>query len=148
MEHARPDVPETRGRRIGRWLLAIFYAAAGVAHFLFTDAMVRIVPAWVPWDAREVVLTTGAAELICAAALMTRKWRLTAGWALALYALCVWPANVKHAMIDLAWLGGSGTGLSAWYHVPRLLAQPLIIAWALWAVGAVRVERGAAASRN
>jgi len=111
MDDARPDVPETRARRIGRWALAIFYAAAGVAHFLFTDAMVRIVPAWVPWDAREVVLTTGAAELICAAALMTRKWRLAAGWALALYALCVWPANVKHAMIDLAWLGGSGTGL-------------------------------------
>jgi uncharacterized membrane protein len=148
MTDAPPDVPETPGRRVGRWLLALFYAAAGVAHVLFTDAMARIVPAWVPWDAREVVLTTGAVELVCAAALLTRKWRLTAGWALALYALCVWPANVKHAMIDLAWLGGSGTGLSTWYHVPRLLAQPLLILWALWAVGAVRVKRGGAARKE
>lgn len=139
---------EGRKRRIARWLLALFYALAGVAHFVFADAMVRIVPLWVPWDAHEVVRVTGVAELLGAAGLMTRKWRLVAGWGLALYALCVWPANIKHAMIDLAWLGGSGAGLSAWYHVPRLLAQPLMIWWALWAVGAVRVERSVGVSRN
>jgi uncharacterized membrane protein len=100
---------------------------------VFTDAMVRVTPDWVPM-ARAVVIATGLCELAGAAGLLTRRWRVAAGWAFALYALCVFPANVKHAMLDL----GSGTGLSWWYHGPRLLAQPLVVWWALWASGAVR----------
>ena len=133
--------PENRARQIGRWLLALFYALAGVAHFMVTDTFARIVPAWVPGSPREWVIGTGVAELLGAIGLLTRKWRLAAGWALAAYAVCVFPANVKHAMLDLAWLGGSGTGAPWAYHVPRLLMQPLLVAWALWAVGAVRVDR-------
>jgi uncharacterized membrane protein len=49
---------------------------------------------------------------------------------LALYALCVWPANFQHLTLDLARPDG---GLGLGYHVPRLLAQPLIIWLALWA---------------
>lgn len=121
---------DSRGRRIARWLLAVFYGLAGVGHLLATDAMVRIVPRWVPWP-REVVIATGLMELAGAAALLTVRWRTTAGWAFAAYALCVWPANFVHAMHDL----GSGTGLGWWYHYPRLALQPAIIWWALWASG-------------
>lgn len=124
---------ESRFRRAARRLLALFYALAGVGHLVFTDAMVRIVPDGVPM-AREVVIATGLCELAGATGLLTRRWRVAAGWALAAYALCVFPANVKHAMIDL----GAGTGLPIWYHGPRLLLQPLIIWWALWASGAAR----------
>lgn len=122
---------ERPARRVARWLLAGCYALAGVAHLAFTDAMVRITPEWVPM-AREVVILTGMCELAGAAGLLSRRWRVAAGWALAAYALCVFPANVKHAMLDL----GSATGLSIWYHAPRLVAQPAIIWWALWASGA------------
>jgi len=67
-----------------------------------------------------------------------RRW---AGWGLAAYALCVWPANFHHMQIDMA---RPGHGLGLGYHIPRLAAQPLIIAWALWASGAlVRVKRQA-----
>jgi uncharacterized membrane protein len=123
---------ETTGRRAARLLLAAFYAIAGIGHLVFTDAMVRITPDWVPL-ARAVVIGTGLCELLGAAALLTRRWRVVAGWAFALYALCVFPANVNHAIIDLS----AGTGLPVWYHVPRLLLQPLIIWWALWASGAM-----------
>ena len=126
---------EARGRRVGRWLLAGFYALAGGGHLYFTAAMVRIVPAWVP-QPRIVVIATGVCELVGATALMTDRWRRAAGWALAAYALCVWPANVQHAVQDLL----SGTGLPIWYHAPRLALQPLIIWWALWASGAVRLK--------
>lgn len=74
------------------------------------------------------------------AGLVTRKWRVTAEWAFAACAVCVYPPNVKHAMIDLAWLGGSG--LSGGYHAQRLLAQPLVVWRALWASGAGRLQRG------
>lgn len=127
---------ETRARRAARWLLVAFYALAGAGHLYFTNAMVRIMPHWVPAP-RMVVLATGVCELAGAVGLMTTRWRRAAGWALAAYALCVWPANVQHAIQDLS----HGTGLPIWYHAPRLALQPLIIWWALWASGAVRVRR-------
>lgn len=126
---------ETRPRRVGRWLLVLFYALAGIGHLYFVDAVIRIVPRGVP-EPRFVVIATGVCELVGAAALLTVRWRRAAGWALALYALCVWPANVQHAVQDLS----SGTGLPIWYHAPRLALQPLIIWWALWASGAVRLK--------
>jgi len=129
-------VNETRARRAARWLLVAFYALAGAGHLYFTNAMVRIMPHWVPAP-RMVVLATGVCELAGAVGLMTTRWRRAAGWALAAYALCVWPANVQHAIQDLS----HGTGLPIWYHAPRLALQPLIIWWALWASGAVRVRR-------
>lgn len=133
---------DMRGRRIARLLLVAFYALAGGAHLLATEAMARIVPRWVPWP-REVVIATGLLELAGAAALLTPprfgRWRVAAGWALAAYALCVWPANVQHAIIDL----GRGTGLPWWYHYPRLALQPAIVWWALWASGVVGGTRRA-----
>lgn len=126
---------ETAARRVGRWLLIGFYGLAGIGHLYFTQAMVRIVPGWVP-QPRLVVLATGICELIGAVALTTQRLRRLAGWALAVYAVCVWPANVQHAVHDLS----HGTGLPLWYHAPRLALQPLIIWWALWASGAVRVR--------
>jgi len=117
-------------------LLVAFYAVAGAGHLYFTEAMVRIVPAWVP-QPRAVVIATGLCELAGAAALLSVRLRRAAGWGFAAYALCVWPANVQHAIIDLS----RGTGLPLWYHAPRLALQPLIIWWALWASAAVRVRR-------
>ena len=51
---------------------------------------------------------------------------------LALYALCVWPANINHAVGDIA---VDGNRLPWAYHGPRLVLQPVIIWWALWAGG-------------
>jgi uncharacterized membrane protein len=48
---------------------------------------------------------------------------------LAVYAVCVFPANIKHA-IDAVQLPELPT--SWWYHAPRLAAQPVIVWWALY----------------
>src|SRR3546814_20797737 len=66
--------------------------------------------------------------------LMVPATRKAAGWALAFYALCVWPANFYHAFAHVT-IGGMALGWG--YHAPRLVAQPLIIWWALWTSGAV-----------
>lgn len=123
-------------RRIALALLAVFYGVAGIAHLVATDAMVRIVPGWVPAP-RAVVIATGLCELAGAIGLMLPRWRRRAGWAFAAYAVCVFPANIVHAMHDV----GQGTGLPIWYHAPRLLLQPAIVWWALWATGTGRSPR-------
>lgn len=127
---------EAAGKRRARWLLMAFYALAAAAHLAFTNAMVRIVPLWVsaPY---AVVIATGVIEALGVAGLATQRWRRAAGWGLAAYALCVWPANVRHAALDL----GSGGGLPLLYHAPRLMLQPFIVWWTLWASGAIRTRR-------
>ena len=127
---------ETGARRIARWLLVAFYGVAGVAHLIVTDAMVKIMPAWVP-DAHLVVMLTGVCELAGAAGLASGRYRHRAGWALAAYAVCVYPANIQHAINDLR----TGTGLGWEYHGPRLALQPFIVWWALWSSGAFGVSR-------
>jgi uncharacterized membrane protein len=121
---------ETTGRKIARWLLAACYFAAGILHVTHPRPFLGIMPHWVPFPA-QVVMATGVCELFGAVGLLIPRTRWWAGVMLALYALCVWPANVQHAINDL----GSGTGLSLWYHAPRLALQPAIIWWALWAGG-------------
>jgi uncharacterized membrane protein len=119
-------------RAILRLLLAVFYAFAGVMHLVEPAPFLSIMPSAVPWP-EAFVFWTGIAEIAGAVALIQPfhlKLRQAAGIGLALYALCVWPANINHLVMDLAREDG-GLGLA--YHVPRMIAQPVIIFWALWA---------------
>lgn len=117
-----------------RAILLIFYGVAGVVHLLAPDKFLPIVPDWVPMP-RLVVIVTGICELAGAIALLTPALRRAAGIAFALYAICVFPANIKHAVegIDVP-----GLPSSWWYHGPRLLAQPVLVWAALFCVDVVR----------
>lgn len=120
--------------RIGfRWLLALLYFAAGVIHIRSPGGFVAITPGWVP-SPHAVVFWTGVAEIAGAIGLMIPRLRKAAGIGLALYALCVWPANFNHALNDIA-IGGNRLPWA--YHGPRLALQPLIIWWALWVGGVI-----------
>jgi uncharacterized membrane protein len=116
-----------------RWIMAAFYIVAGVGHLLRPDAFLPIVPDWVPWP-RALILLTGLCELAGAAALLTTRLRAIAGIMLALYALCVWPANIKHAVDHIVLPPIPDTW---WYHGPRLAFQPLLIWWALFCAGVI-----------
>jgi len=115
-------------RAVMRWILAAFYAAAGIAHVLAPDALLAITPSWVPF-APQVIFITGLCEIAGAIALVTNRLRWWAGVALAAYALCVWPANFKHAFegVELPHIANSWL-----YHGPRLAFQPVLIWWALY----------------
>lgn len=123
-----------RARAIWRWLLGLFYLTAGVVHLTWPQPFLAIIPPRVP--AKEtIVALTGLAEILGALGLLQSRWnasRKIAAVGLALYALCVWPANINHMLMDLDRAEG---GLSLAYHVPRLALQPVIIWLALWTGG-------------
>src|SRR5271170_5442730 len=103
-----------------RWAMAAFYLAAGIVHLTAPD--------WVPLP-RETVLVTGLCEIAGSVALLTRRLRRLAGVMLALYAVCVFPANIKQAIEGIhvpplpdGW----------WYHGTRLIMQPVLVWWALF----------------
>lgn len=113
-------------------LLAVLYAVAGYFHLATPDTFLKIMPGWVPYP-EAVVFWTGIAELAGAAAIVQpfhRRLRQAGAIGLSLYALCVWPANFNHALLDFARADG-GWGLA--YHGPRLAFQPVLIWAPLWA---------------
>ena len=127
-----------------RWLLAAIYLLAGVLHIIAPHAFLTIVPDWVPFP-QQVVLLTGLCEIGGAVGLMTARWRRLAAIMLALYAVCVFPANIKHAIDGLAY----GRNHLGWgYHGPRLLFQPVIVWWTLFAGGVIDWPFRRAAARS
>jgi uncharacterized membrane protein len=120
-------------RTVMRASMATFYLAAGVVHLLAPDAFLPIVPDWVPLP-RETVLATGLCEIAGSVALMAPRLRRLAGVMLALYAVCVFPANIKHA---LEGIHVSPLPDGWWYHGPRLVLQPVLVWWALFCAGVV-----------
>ncbi|WP_062346855.1 DoxX family protein [Novosphingobium sp. CCH12-A3] len=123
-------------RAAARLALALFYFAAGVIHIASPRPFLIIMPQWVPAP-EAVVLWTGIAELLGAVGLaqgVSLPIRRAASIGLALYAVCVFPANINHFAIDLA-KPDHGAGLA--YHVPRMFAQPVLVWLALWAGGVI-----------
>lgn len=117
-----------------RIILGLVYLVAGVAHIRSPGGFLRITPAWVP-KPEAVIFLTGICEIAGSLALVfVPPLRAAAGIGLAIYAVCVFPANINHAINDIA-IGG--THLSWWYHGPRLAFQPVFVWWALWTGGLI-----------
>jgi uncharacterized membrane protein len=115
-----------------RIILALIYLIAGIAHLRSPSGFLRITPNWVP-SPELVIALTGICEIAGGIALAFIPYlRKAAGWGLAAYAVCVFPANINHAINDIA-IGG--THMSWWYHGPRLMFQPVFAWWALWVGG-------------
>lgn len=127
MHHARIE----RTRTGMRYVLAGAYALVGIVHLRSPDGFMAIVPDWVPHP-EQVIFVTGICEILGGIALLTGRLRYLAGIMLAAYAVCVFPANIKHAVEGIT-IGH--TKLGWWYHGPRLLFQPVIVWWALFAGG-------------
>jgi uncharacterized membrane protein len=108
--------------------LVVAYTAAGLLHLTVPKPFIAITPSWVPWP-EQVIQFTGLCELAGAAGLLIPGTRKLAGLMLAIYAVCVFPANIKHAF----WLTGPDASPWRWlYHAPRLALQPVIVWWPLW----------------
>ena len=120
-----------RWRAALRWLLALSYVAAGAIHLSLPRPFIAITPDWVPMKPTVIALT-GVAEIAGATAL-AQPWsgrlRRAGGIGLALYAVCVLPANINHMLIDMA---RPHPQLGLAYHIPRLLLQPVLVWAALW----------------
>ena len=115
------------------WTLAASYIGFGLFHLLKPDSFLAIMPPVIPFP-REVVLFTGACEVAGGAGLLIPRTRRLAAIMLAIYAVCVWPANIYHAVSGVH-VGGLPD--SWWYHGPRLAFQLVFIWWPLFAAGVV-----------
>jgi uncharacterized membrane protein len=116
-----------------RYIMAAFYLLAGVLHLTIPQKFLLIVPDWVPLP-YEAVIFTGVCEIVGSVALLFRRTARLAGIMLALYAVCVFPANIKHAVEGIDVPGIPNGWL---YHGPRLALQPVLVWWALFCAGLI-----------
>jgi uncharacterized membrane protein len=116
-----------------RLLMSAFYIVAGTLHLVAPAGFVLIVPNFVPLPA-TIVLITGVLEIAGAAGLLLKRFRYAAGIGLAAYAICVFPANINHAINGIQ---AGGLPTSWWYHGPRFLLQPILVWWALYSAEAI-----------
>ncbi len=100
------------------------YIATGSLHFVFTRTYTGIMPSYLPAH-RELVLLSGAAEILGGLGILLPPTRRPAAWGLILLLVAVFPANLtmitEHARFHAVPLW------AAWLRLP--LQLPLIY-WA------------------
>ncbi len=124
------DLPIKTSRRIGLILLALFFVAAGINHFLNPDFYVAIMPPYLPLHF-ELVYLSGFFEILGGVAVLFSPLRRWAGYGLILLLIAVLPANIYMAVNADEF---SDTA-SEWALYARLPVQFLLIWWAFWATG-------------
>ena len=131
MTHSPAAAAQARRAATRRWrtagLVFIFFwfAIGGIAHFIATEAEMRIVPPWFPWP-RAAVLVSGVFELIGAAGLLWAPTRRLAGIGLFVLTLAVTPAHIYMLQVPELF------NVPYWLLVARLplqLALLVLIAW-------------------
>ena len=122
------ELPPRMTKRIGLILLAVFFMAAGINHFVNSDIYVAIMPTYLPAHL-ELVYLSGLFEILGGMGVVLSPTRQWAGYGLIVFLIAVFPANLNMAMnpdkfVDIA---------SAWALYARLPLQLLLIWWTFWA---------------
>lgn len=128
-----------KAQTLGRILLGSAMVGAGVLHLTTQREEFRAqVPAWFPLDEDLTVVGSGVVELALGGALVALpKHRRTVGALLAAFFVAVFPGNVAQYAE-----GTDAFGLDTdRARFVRLLFQPVLVLWALWAGGLLRRRR-------
>jgi uncharacterized membrane protein len=114
---------------MARILLAVFFVAAGVSHFLLRDFYLAIVPPYLPAH-RMLVDVSGVFEILGGLGVLLPATRSAAGWGLVALLCAVFPANL-HMALHPEQFAAMGFTPGALYA--RLPLQAVFVAWAWWA---------------
>jgi uncharacterized membrane protein len=119
-------------------LLGAILAFTGTGHLTFLRKPFHAqVPPGIPLSEDQVVALSGPAELLLAASLLlakSKKTRVPVGWAAAAFFVAIFPGNIAQWQYHRDAFG-LNTDTKRFL---RLFGQPVLIAWALWATGALR----------
>jgi uncharacterized membrane protein len=122
----------SRARLAGIAFVFLWFFIGGIAHFALTEVEMRIVPPVIPWP-REVVLLSGAFELLGAAGLLWVRTRRAAGIGLFLLTIAVTPAHFymlqRPELFDVPY----------WALVLRIPIQVALLALIAWSTKPVRI---------
>jgi uncharacterized membrane protein len=119
--------------------LGLFLASAGYSHLTVNRLEFQAqVPTWLPLDPDFVVLASGVVEIALGLALLTLwRYRAYVGLLAALFFVAIFPGNINQFVNGIDAFGlNTDTARGV-----RLLFQPVLVLWALWSTGGLRLVR-------
>jgi uncharacterized membrane protein len=119
--------------------LGLFLTSAGYSHLTVNRLEFQAqVPTWLPLDPDFVVLESGVVEIALGLGLLTLwRYRAYVGLAAALFFVAIFPGNINQFVNRIDAFGLDTDTARA----VRLLFQPVLVLWALWSTGALRLVR-------
>jgi uncharacterized membrane protein len=125
-------------RAASQLALGLFLVSAGVSHLTVSRLEFQAqVPTWLPLDPDFVVISSGIVEILLGLALITLwRFRQRVGIVTALFFVAIFPGNINQFVNGIDAFGLNSDSARA----VRLLFQPLLVLWSLWATDAVRRE--------
>ena len=124
-------------RNMGQVILGIALTYAGTTHLTSSRQEFQAqVPTWLPLDADFVVIASGIVEIILGLALLILwRYRSQVGLIVAIFFILIFPGNINQYVngIDAFGLDTDQARLT------RLFFQPLLVAWALWSTGGIKL---------
>ncbi len=109
----------------GYFGLAICFCFFALGHFVKTEGMMSMLPAWVP-QPYWVVIASGILELLVAIGLLNRKFRIRCAWLSIAIFIGFLPVNI-YAAFNASGLGGHQWGPV--YLFIRVPLQLVLIGW-------------------
>ncbi len=91
------------------------------------------VPPWAPFTPDFIVLASGFVEILLGLSLLSLQKRKVVGIATALFFIAIFPGNISHFVHGIDAFGLNSDRARA----IRLLFQPVLVLWALWATAAL-----------
>jgi uncharacterized membrane protein len=111
-------------KKLSLYIMVLFYAGAGVNHFIRPGFYLKIMPAWLPLH-NELVFISGVAEVLFALLLLFPLTRRFGAWGIIALLVAVFPANIQ---MLLNYKKDNNPLL--WIALLRLPIQLVLIWWA------------------
>ena len=131
------NIQTTKTQNFFRILLGLFMITAAFGHFTFQRADFQAqVPNWVPMNKDLVVILSGIVEMaIGLAIIFITRYKIPIGIGLAIFYVLVFPGNIAQYLNGTDALGMNTDQA----RLIRLFFQPVLILWALWSTGGLKV---------
>jgi uncharacterized membrane protein len=81
-------------KKISLYIMILFYAGAGINHFIHPGFYLKIMPPLLPYP-QTLVLLSGVAAILCAFLLLYSKTRRLGAYCTIALLLAVFPANIQ-----------------------------------------------------
>ncbi len=115
---------------IGRVAMALMMILAGIAHFVYDEPMVAMMPDIIPWKL-EIVYLTGILEFVAAIGLLWEGTARVTSIMLMIFFLAILPANI---LGSIRGVNIPGAEYGVWYLLFRIPLQMFFLWW-VWYFG-------------